>query len=143
MQTIVTTGHATIESAIAATRNGARDDLLKPFEIDELRRQVAESDQLLDLRRDATSAPGGLVSQSAAMRRVFASIETAAATTMPILVEGETGTGKELAASAIHLQPHGHPSALRQSGGNRAQAAKLLQMNRTALFKMKKLNIRG
>lgn len=102
MQIIVMTGHATIDSAIEATRNGARDYLLKPFEMDLLLRHVGEVDRLLGLQRNSASHHGGLVGSSAAMKRVFALIDGAAANNSPVLIEGETGTGKELVARAIH-----------------------------------------
>lgn len=102
LQVIVMTGYATVESAIAATRNGARDYLLKPFELDVLKRQVAEVDKLYALHHYAASQTGGLVASCASMQRVVATIEAAAAASAPVLIEGETGTGKELVARAIH-----------------------------------------
>jgi len=102
LQLLVMTGYATVESAIAATRNGARDYLLKPFEPDALRAHVAELDALFAGQNVTTQSPGGLVAQSPAMRRVLAAIEVAAKTQAPVLIEGETGTGKELVAMAIH-----------------------------------------
>lgn len=102
IQIILMTGYGTVESAIAATRNGARDYLLKPFDMDVLKRQVDEVDKLLGLRKDVASAGDGLIGVSLKMRRVFAAIDVAAATSAPVLIEGETGTGKELAARAIH-----------------------------------------
>lgn len=102
MQIIVMTGHATIDSAIEATRNGARDYLLKPFDMDVLLRHVGEVDRLFGLQKTTMSAHRGLVGSSGAMKRVFALIDVAAANNSPVLIEGETGTGKELVAQAIH-----------------------------------------
>lgn len=112
LQTILMTGHATIESAILATRNGARDYLLKPFEMAKLKQLVAEVDRLFEHRRDAATAPSGLVGNSPAMQRVWAAIETAAASQAPVLIEGETGTGKELVATAIHQRCAGREQPL-------------------------------
>ena len=106
LQSIVMTGYGTIESAIRATRSGARDYLLKPFEMDVLKRQVAEVDTFLGAQEEAARAQaqghGGLLGRCAAMQRVFLAIDAAAASSAPVLVEGETGTGKELVAMAIH-----------------------------------------
>ncbi len=76
MQIIVMTGHGTIDSAIEATRHGARDYLLKPFEMDVLLRQVADVDALLGQQRTSASDRSGLVGSSAAMKRINGLIET-------------------------------------------------------------------
>lgn len=102
LQVIVMTGYATVESAIAATRNGARDYLLKPFEMDVLKRQVAEVDKLCARQHDGASWPTGLVAASAPLQQVLATIEVAAETSAPVLIEGETGTGKDVVARTIH-----------------------------------------
>lgn len=102
MQIIVMTGHGTIDSAIEATRHGARDYLLKPFEMDVLLRQVADVDALLGQQRTSASDRSGLVGSSAAMKRINGLIDAAATNQSPVLIEGETGTGKELVAQAIH-----------------------------------------
>lgn len=102
MQIIVMTGYATIDSAIEATRNGARDYLLKPFEMDLLLRHVGDVDRLLGLQRNSASVHGGLVGTSAAMKQVLTRIDVAATNNSTVLIEGETGTGKERVAQAIH-----------------------------------------
>jgi len=102
LQVIVMTGYATVESAITATRSGARDYLLKPFAMEALRSHVIAIDALFSGQAQTARAPGGLVAQSPAMRRVLSAIEVAAASYAPVLIEGETGTGKELVACAIH-----------------------------------------
>lgn len=102
MQVIVMTGHGTIDSAIEATRNGARDYLLKPFEMDTLLRQVAEIDGLMGLQQAGVRDRAGPIGASAAMKRISSLIDVAAANNSPVLIEGETGTGKELVAQAIH-----------------------------------------
>ena len=84
VQAILMTGYATIESAIAATRNGARDYLLKPFEMNLLKRQVAEVDALCAHQRHAARTASGIVGHSAAMKRVLLAIEVTAASSAAV-----------------------------------------------------------
>ena len=108
---IVLTGHATVETAVAAMRDGAYDYLTKPVD---LRRLHALVDKALEqsevlrevtlLRRqlDGTQAMGTLIGASAPMQEIYKTIEQAASTSAPVLISGESGTGKELAARTIH-----------------------------------------
>ena len=110
-QIVMMTAHATVESAIEAMKLGAIDYLQKPFEIDELLvtiRRALDHQRLrtdysyLRSERDEQFDHYGIVGCSHAMQGVIARIELVARTKSTILISGETGTGKELVARAIH-----------------------------------------
>jgi two-component system response regulator AtoC len=108
---IVLTAHGTVESAVEAMKLGAVDFLAKPFDVDALELLIQRS---LDhartrsehrfLREQAERAPRfeELIGGSAPMQRVFEQIERFAPARGAVLITGETGTGKELVARAIH-----------------------------------------
>ncbi len=102
LQVIVMTGYGSISSAVEAMRLGARAYLTKPFETDELLLHLREVETVQRLRQVPSSGRGGLVGASTAMRRVYDDLDVAAASDAPVLIVGDTGTGKELAARAIH-----------------------------------------
>src|SRR5271157_4510576 len=111
MLVIIMTGYASVETAIAALKNGAYDYVNKPLDPDEIAHLVAKAmshrrTQQENVRLKETVAeiahPSDIVGQSAAMKRVFDAIETVAPTDATVLVTGESGTGKELVARAIH-----------------------------------------
>jgi DNA-binding NtrC family response regulator len=115
---IVMTGFGTVDSAVEAMKLGAVDFVQKPFFRDELlmrvrsvadRRQLARQVDLLQRQVRPSLPPlDALVGDSEAMRRVKDIIVRAAAAPGTVLITGETGTGKELAARAIHaLSPRG------------------------------------
>jgi DNA-binding NtrC family response regulator len=110
---IVMTAYAEVETAIDALRFGATDYMLKPFEYDELLakvRRIAEHRKLVlenrNLRRAVEAAqPSGataMIGQSAAMQRVLAMVDRVASLPTRVLVTGESGTGKDLVARALH-----------------------------------------
>ena len=110
-QAVVMTAYATIDSAIEAMRLGAFDYLQKPFEVDELLvvvRRAIEHGQLqlqhgyLLSERDEDFAHYGIVGRSAPVQQLLREVELVAATKSTVLIMGETGTGKELLARAIH-----------------------------------------
>lgn len=98
---IVITGNASIAQAVQALRLGARTYLQKPFPTADLLRELSEIQELTGLRQ-GVSGRCGLIGSSAGMRRAYAQIDIAASCDFPVLIGGETGTGKELAARAIH-----------------------------------------
>jgi DNA-binding NtrC family response regulator len=110
-QVLLMTAHATVESAIEAMKLGALDYLQKPFEIDELLVTVARALELQQLRvqnrylmseRDEEFNHYGIVGRSKAVQDVLRKLELVAETKSTVLVTGETGTGKEMVARAIH-----------------------------------------
>jgi DNA-binding NtrC family response regulator len=110
-QIVMMTAHATVESAIAAMKLGARDYLQKPFDVDELIVVVAHAVEHQRLRthhryliseRDEEFDHYGIVGRSRVIQDVIAKAERVAETKSTVLIMGETGTGKELLARAIH-----------------------------------------
>ncbi len=115
---VVITGYATIASVVEVMKIGAFDYLPKPFtpgEMGAVARKAWERRQLL-LRSRGASVPGaddpaafaGIVGNSARMQEVYRLIRKVAPTTSTVLIIGETGTGKELVAQAIHSQSPRH-----------------------------------
>ena len=110
-QILMMTAHATVESAIEAMKLGALDYLQKPFEIDELLvvvRRALDHQRLrteyryLVSERDEQFDHYGIIGRSRAMQEVIRRAELVAGTKSTVLITGETGTGKELVARAIH-----------------------------------------
>src|SRR2546426_2652175 len=110
-QIVMMTAHATVESAIEAMKLGAFDYLQKPFEIDELlvvvRRALDHQRLRTEYRyllseRDEQFDHYGVIGRSRAMEDVIHRAERVAETKSTVLISGETGTGKELVARAIH-----------------------------------------
>jgi DNA-binding NtrC family response regulator len=100
---LMISGFGTIDSAVEALHLGADDFLTKPVEPDVLSARVAE---LLERRPGADLVPEssfcGLVGRTAAIREVFDAVRRVSATDATVLITGETGTGKELVARAVH-----------------------------------------
>ena len=108
---IILTGKASVDTAVAAMRQGAYDYLTKPVDLERLRlliekalERAAPLDEITILRRrlKEASGMGRLIGRSAPMQEVHRLIEQAAATPAAVLIHGETGTGKELVARTIH-----------------------------------------
>jgi DNA-binding NtrC family response regulator len=110
-QVVMMTAHATVESAIEAMRLGAFDYLQKPFEIDELvvvvhraldHQRLRTEHTYLIHERDAEFNHYGIVGRSRTMLDVIHTAEVVARSKSTVLITGETGTGKEMVARAIH-----------------------------------------
>jgi DNA-binding NtrC family response regulator len=103
---ILMTGRGTIETTVAATRGGAFDYIAKPFEldvmIDAVERAVASRLDADDEAEEEEPLETELIGNSAAMVEIYKTIARAAPTDATVIIEGETGTGKELAARMVH-----------------------------------------
>ncbi len=109
---MVLTQYGTIETAVTATRLGARDYVTKPFHVEELRTKIERLIQSVELdhenrvlREQLRTRPGfgGLIGISAKMQRLYKMIEKVSQHNYPVLILGESGTGKELVARSIHF----------------------------------------
>jgi two-component system NtrC family response regulator len=112
-EAIVLTGKSSLETAVAALRHGAFDYLTKPCklaDLDSLLRRVAEKRELtnkyraMKQRLERIEGSPDLIGQSPAMEQVRRLIAKVATTDSTVLILGETGTGKELVARAVHQQ---------------------------------------
>ncbi|MEX0713822.1 MAG: sigma 54-interacting transcriptional regulator, partial [Pirellulales bacterium] len=110
-EVILVTGHGTIPSAVAAMQQGAFNYLLKPLDINQLRAVTEKAAAAARLRRtnaelnrrlDEKFGFEGVVGSSPKMNEVIDLLKRIAPTNASVLIEGETGTGKELVAQAIH-----------------------------------------
>jgi nitrogen regulation protein NR(I) len=105
---ILITAFGTTETAIEATKFGAYDYVLKPFDVArliELVRKAADSNRLMSepvQLGEPSAARDALVGRSAAMQAIYKEIGRVAAKPVNVLIRGETGTGKELIARAIY-----------------------------------------
>ncbi|MGB7219605.1 MAG: sigma-54 dependent transcriptional regulator [Vicinamibacterales bacterium] len=108
---ILMTGFAAVDSAVEAIKLGAREYLTKPFDFDRLRQVLGEIREELERRADVVALEDevarrlefcGMLGRSPLMQEVFSLIQRLAPHAKQVLVTGETGTGKELAARAFH-----------------------------------------
>ena len=110
LQTIIVTGFANVESALAAMRLGAFDYLTKPPNFDELAVRVEKAGQKTLLEREnrrlrfqvQRGLGSDILTRSPALQKVLATLEKVAAARTPVLIEGESGVGKELLAQYLH-----------------------------------------
>ena len=109
---IAITGYPDIQTAVDVLKLGACDFVMKPFDLaavlESTRAALAKAKSYMEIRHLRRLLKerfefSGILSQTAEMHRVFEIIHMAAQTDMTVLIEGETGTGKELVANAIHL----------------------------------------
>lgn len=114
---VLITGHGTIEMAVEAMKQGAADFVAKPWENDRLVATLTAASNLSRARGEASDlrqrnqgliaashSEFGIIGTAPAMLKVFSAINRAAPTDANVLVLGENGTGKELAARALHRQ---------------------------------------
>jgi DNA-binding NtrC family response regulator len=112
---MVITGHSDIDIAINVLKNGACDFIIKPFDlatVQESTRIALEKTrvdmEMRHLRRSLKEGYEfrGMLSKTPEMHRIFEIVRAVAPTEMTVSIEGETGTGKELLASALHSHSH-------------------------------------
>ena len=110
-QVILMTGNATVETAVEAVKAGALDYLAKPLDFDRLRKLLVDVREAIERREkmlevDAEVARQfefhGMIGRSPAMQELFDSIRRLGPHVRTVLITGETGTGKELVAKALH-----------------------------------------
>jgi two-component system response regulator HydG len=110
-EVILMTAYAAVDSAVEAIKLGAREYLTKPFDFDRLRQvlgamrdEIQRREQILALESEVARQLEfcGMLGRSPAMQEVFSLIRRLAPHAKVVLVSGETGTGKELAARAFH-----------------------------------------
>jgi DNA-binding NtrC family response regulator len=111
VEALVLTGNAEVPTALEAMKLGAYDYLSKPPRLEELHVLVVKAAEKARLRRENVALRTrlrrhesvlGFVTDDAATKQVLAMLERAAGSVLPVLVHGETGTGKELLARALH-----------------------------------------
>jgi DNA-binding NtrC family response regulator len=115
ISTVIITAHATIQTAITAIREGAHDYVEKPFcpeKVELLIEKLIEHQDLIEenisLRKKIKDRFHfeGIIAKSPKMLKIIELIKTVAPTNATVLITGETGTGKEVVARAIHHQSH-------------------------------------
>lgn len=105
---IMITAHGTVATAVEALKKGALDYITKPFELDELKNVISKAIKTRTLNENELFLPPeeiertGIIGTSERSLEILDAIKRVAPTTTTILITGETGTGKELVADAIH-----------------------------------------
>ena len=121
MLVIIMTGYASVETAVAALKNGAYDYVSKPFDPDDMahtvhnalaHKRVEKENERLRETVASVVRPQEMIGQSPAMTRVFEAIQSVGPTDATALITGESGTGKELCARAIHAASPRHYNPL-------------------------------
>ncbi len=110
-ETVMVTAHGDVPTARAAFKHGVYDFIEKPLDLEVFRNLINRAAETVLLRhqnqklQDAldTAAMPGMVAASEPMRRVLASVRTVAKSSIPVLITGQSGTGKELIAQGVHL----------------------------------------
>ena len=113
MPVVIMTGYPSVDTAVAALKDGAADYLSKPVNLDELvtvasrlleTRRLRSEHRLLQRHLNQDYAFGEMVGVSPGMAEVFETVRRLASSDVDVLVIGETGTGKELVARSLHRQ---------------------------------------
>lgn len=108
---VMLTAYATIQTAVDAVKRGASDYLAKPFTVDQLRLVVEQTlhqkkllGESLTLRQQLATELGfdKILGTSEAMQKLFTTLQKVVRTNANILIQGETGTGKDLVARTLH-----------------------------------------
>lgn len=111
VEVVMMTGYPTVRTAVEALKLGAYDYLAKPLNLDELRHLMGRVMERRFLRREVSSLrsrlgerppPHEIVGTSPEIERLREVVARVAQTDSPVLIEGESGTGKDLVAGAIH-----------------------------------------
>jgi len=109
---ILMTAYGSVEKAVEAMKEGARDFLTKPIDYGNLKSVIDDAERTTGIRRTTRQldsalkqedlSVGEMIGEGEAMERIFEQIRQVAGTDAPVFITGESGTGKELAARAIH-----------------------------------------
>ena len=111
-EVVMITGHATLDSAVAAMKEGAFHYVAKPYRLDEVREIVGSAMELVRLKREnrelrrrieGYQGQVNIITQNLAMQNALETARQVAATDCNLLITGESGTGKELLARFVHL----------------------------------------
>ena len=111
MPVIILTGHGTIESAVQAMHDGAYDFLTKPVNLDRLslmvkralgNRELALQNRAMQEELERRSQFASIIGKSAEMKQVFEMVRQVAPSRSSVLITGESGSGKEMIAEALH-----------------------------------------